>query len=74
MKQEPFTDADLLKAGQDWGDPEGVETFSRAAMLEVLTALWDMQRSPECWCDGVNKHSIACKQAQAVSRKYKGLA
>lgn len=51
--------------------------YTRNQMVEVLTALWDMQQSPDCWCDaGTNSpmHSPACAYARDVARKYKALA
>lgn len=52
-------------------------TYTRNDMTEVLTALWDMQQSPDCWCDageGAPMHSPACAYARDLSRKYKALA
>lgn len=46
--------------------------YTRNQMVEVLTALWDMQQSPDCWCDaGTNSpmHSPACAYARDVARQ-----
>lgn len=51
--------------------------YTRNDMVEVLTALWDMQSTPDCWCDagdGAPMHSPACAYARDVARKYKALA
>lgn len=60
---------------QQRSTPEQI--FTRNQMTEVLTALWDMQQSPDCWCDAGDDspmHSPACAYARDVARKYKSLA
>ena len=46
---------------------EAAETIEK-----LQTALWDMQRGPDCWCEMaidnpmVKEHTIACQQARAA--------
>jgi len=37
---------------------------------QLGSALADLQQSPDCWCDGVNRHTIDCQPAKAAQKRW----
>jgi len=37
---------------------------------QLGSALADLQQSPDCWCGGVNRHTIGCQQAKAAQKRW----
>jgi hypothetical protein len=59
----------------DRATAESTGSYTRNQMAEVLTALWNFQRSPDCWCDHEDgSHSQSCSDARDVTHKHKSLA